>query len=151
MTASIVAYRSGEEINAAERDIATVSKHAWPPAAKLLDAEAIALQIARFDAYDVTVRLVKEFYESAGRSMPPVLLKVNVCIGKTAHQALQRFDEVISRLSRTHLEQLWFVGTEEGLAGLIQDLSALRLGDGIVAIPIDEHAPESPPHSSPLE
>lgn len=62
----------------------------------------------------------------------PILARVFACIDEDACQAAARFDANVGRHSPEHLNNIWYVGTESGLHGLLTDLAMLKLCDGVV-------------------
>ncbi|WP_162603359.1 hypothetical protein [Rhodococcus oxybenzonivorans] len=99
------------------------------------DADAVELDIESLDRYEQAALGVRAVYAAANLPTPPLLIRINTCLAATAREAMQEFERTVGRGSQAHRKHVWFVGTENGLRGLVQDLQVLRLGDGVSCIP----------------
>lgn len=106
-----------------------------PTREDLLTAEAVQLNIESLDKYRRAALTTHALFDAVNSPTPPLLIRINTCLGATTRDAMQRFERLVGRGSEAHLTQVWFVGTEDGLRGLVKDLQALRFGDGVSFAP----------------
>ncbi|QIX53640.1 hypothetical protein [Rhodococcus sp. DMU1] len=107
---------------------------------ELVDADAVELDIESLDRYEHAALGVRAMYATANLPTPPLLVRINTCLAATAREAMREFERTVGRGSEAHRKHVWFVGTENGLRGLVQDLQVLRLGDGVSCVPAPQLA-----------
>lgn len=100
------------------------------------DIDALLVTVPSLDRYERTLQSVRAAFEESNRPAPLLLLGINVCTASTVSEAMHRFDTALAQFGPTLREKYWFVGTETGLASLIKDLELLKLGDGVMTIPL---------------
>jgi hypothetical protein len=138
MAHSIVMYDPAA-VGRQPRRIIEIDPHAGPPTRHaLLAADAVVLSVPSLDTYPAVQQGIAELYKGLAHPAPPILLRVNTCLDATTSGALNRFDTTVGRGSALHLGQVWFVGTDDGLRGLINDLRALGYGDGVSIVTIED-------------
>lgn len=119
--------------------IVEVSYHATSPRRQdLLDADAVELDIESLDRFDQAATRAREIFAAVNLPMPPVLIRVMTCVAETVREATGAFDHLVGRGSPSHRDHVWFVGTESGLLGLVKDLGALRIADGVSCVPVSQ-------------
>ncbi|MBA4025065.1 MAG: hypothetical protein C0482_22145 [Gordonia sp.] len=59
----------------------------------------------------------------------PTTLKVYACLGDTSSRAMSRFKSTVGMRSGVHLNHVWYVGTKDGLARYIRDVTRFGIGD----------------------
>ena len=122
------------------KNIFEMSATSWirPVHEDFVGVDAVELHLDSLDKYHRAVFAARELFEAAGRPMPPTLIRINTCLAATSREALRRFNQVVGIGSMTHRSRVWYVGSDVGLRGFVEDLSALRMGDGIRCIPLRE-------------
>jgi hypothetical protein len=141
MSRSIVLFEADSGAGRLRRIVEFVPGVSRPARDALLTADAVELCIQSLDTFARARAATADLYEALDRPVPPILLRIHTCLDDTATEALDRFDTEIGGASAEHLTKLWFVGTVDGLHGLVRDLCTLEYGDGVSIVPIDDVLP----------
>ncbi|MEV0685264.1 hypothetical protein AB0I35_15500 [Nocardia sp. NPDC050378] len=131
MHSSLSLHNKTSAAQAPERIIKFSNGSLVPKAAELRHAEAVEMDIESLDRFEQAADAVRAIFAEAKLSTPPLLLLINICLADSSREATQRFEKLIGHGSRIHLSHTWYVGTEEGLRGLVDDLRVLGIGDGV--------------------
>lgn len=139
---SVTLHESPSKQHQLERIVEFSLHSELPDTDDLVAADAIEIHLESLGEYAQAESAIRSMYKIADRPPPPLLVRVNTCIASTTREALDLFNQLVGRDSEAHRRHVWYVGTTEGLGGLIWDLRALRLGDGVSCTAVQ---PMNPP------
>jgi alkanesulfonate monooxygenase SsuD/methylene tetrahydromethanopterin reductase-like flavin-dependent oxidoreductase (luciferase family) len=118
---------------------------AGAPGVEALDLTAFPDSVRRVRAADLRVAQriragIRAEAESAGRDPDSVsvVLDIETLLAADASAALRRLGELDSRLpAPRHADSVPYIGTAEGLVGLIADLRRAEVADGVTLRPLE--------------